>query len=311
MTRMGAIMAAGVLDAGGRNATLGLRSRSGYFRRTAVLGLALFTQHWCAGPGWGFSYPSPGNTAWLVVAAEPAARRRGRRLCMQGRALGCRNSPSHPTHPPSRYWYPLSYMLSLSLQPTALIGVDATMQARPAARGASALAFYLHRSLLLLAPACPPSHPLRPPPPPRPLQAPKDFSVVSACRPSLFAYPPPVKVEDKKDRRDISVVAVCVWLVVGMGVGVGVHARVVVGRVDGWGVMRAALHWETPHTQQPRLAAHLALPPPTPAQVQAAHGCAVHHRACKGAGGSQEAGGGGQGGWCPGQQRRRRRGHGH
>ena len=32
MTRMGSIMAAGILDAGGRNATLGLRSRSGYFR---------------------------------------------------------------------------------------------------------------------------------------------------------------------------------------------------------------------------------------------------------------------------------------
>ncbi len=27
------------------------------------------------------------------------------------------------------YWYPLSYCLSLSLQPTALIGVDATLKA--------------------------------------------------------------------------------------------------------------------------------------------------------------------------------------
>lgn len=33
-----------------------------------------------------------------------------------------------------------------------------------------------------------------------PFQAPKDFSVLSACRPSLFAYPPAVKVEDKKDK---------------------------------------------------------------------------------------------------------------
>lgn len=32
MTRMGAIMAAGILDAGGRNATVGLRSRAGHFR---------------------------------------------------------------------------------------------------------------------------------------------------------------------------------------------------------------------------------------------------------------------------------------
>lgn len=32
MTRMGAIMAAGILDASGRNATVGLRSRAGHFR---------------------------------------------------------------------------------------------------------------------------------------------------------------------------------------------------------------------------------------------------------------------------------------
>lgn len=102
MTRMGAIMAAGILDAGGRNATVGLRSRAGHFRRTAVLGLALFTQYW--------------------------------------------------------YWYPLSYCVSLAVQPTALIGVDAS------------------------------------------LRAPKDFQVVSNCRPSQFAYPPPVKVDDKKDK---------------------------------------------------------------------------------------------------------------
>lgn len=46
MCKMGAIMAAGILDAGGRNATIGLRSRSGYMRRTSVVGLAIFTQYW-------------------------------------------------------------------------------------------------------------------------------------------------------------------------------------------------------------------------------------------------------------------------
>ena len=54
--------------AGGRNVTLSLRSHSGYFRRTSVVGLAIFTQYW--------------------------------------------------------YWYPFSYFLSLSLQPTALIGLN-------------------------------------------------------------------------------------------------------------------------------------------------------------------------------------------
>jgi len=47
MARMGAILAAGILDAGGRNATVALRSaRGGVFRRTAVVGLAVFLQHW-------------------------------------------------------------------------------------------------------------------------------------------------------------------------------------------------------------------------------------------------------------------------
>ena len=65
---MGAIMAAGILDAGGRNVTVGLRSRSGHFRRTSCLALAVFTQYW--------------------------------------------------------YWYPLTYFLSLALQPSVAIGVN-------------------------------------------------------------------------------------------------------------------------------------------------------------------------------------------
>ena len=47
MCKMGGIMAAGVLDAGGRNVTIGLRSRSGNHRMAAVIGMAVFTQYWC------------------------------------------------------------------------------------------------------------------------------------------------------------------------------------------------------------------------------------------------------------------------
>jgi 26S proteasome regulatory subunit N2 len=46
MCKMGAIMAAGLLDAGGRNVTIGLRSRSGNNRMAAVIGMAVFTQYW-------------------------------------------------------------------------------------------------------------------------------------------------------------------------------------------------------------------------------------------------------------------------
>eukprot|EP00798_Chlamydomonas_sp_ICE-L_P002207 gene2207-33767_t len=71
MCKMGAIMATGILDAGGRNVTIGVRARSGYFRRTSVIGLAIFTQYW--------------------------------------------------------YWYPFAYFLSLTFQPTAIIGVNRDM----------------------------------------------------------------------------------------------------------------------------------------------------------------------------------------
>ncbi len=58
--------------AGGRNVTVGLRSHSGYFRRTSVVALAIFSQYW--------------------------------------------------------YWYPLSCFLTLTLQPTALLGLNSDLQ---------------------------------------------------------------------------------------------------------------------------------------------------------------------------------------
>lgn len=108
---MGAIMAAGILDAGGRNSTVALQSRTGAFRRTAVLGVALFAQYW--------------------------------------------------------FWHPLAYCLSMSLAPSAVIGLDAS------------------------------------------LQMPKDFAVVSRCKPSAFAYPAPVAAEDKKSRDKVSLMEGC------------------------------------------------------------------------------------------------------
>lgn len=46
MSKMGAILASGILDAGGRNVTIRLLSKSKHDKVTAVVGLAIFTQFW-------------------------------------------------------------------------------------------------------------------------------------------------------------------------------------------------------------------------------------------------------------------------
>lgn len=63
MTRMGAIMASGILDAAGRNSTLSLHTDVGGLRRSAVLGLALFVQYW-------YWYPL---THTIALALKPTA----------------------------------------------------------------------------------------------------------------------------------------------------------------------------------------------------------------------------------------------
>lgn len=68
MTKLGAIIAAGILDAGGRNVTIALLSQAGHRKIEAFVGMAMFTNFW--------------------------------------------------------YWYPLTHFLSLSLTPTAVIGLN-------------------------------------------------------------------------------------------------------------------------------------------------------------------------------------------
>merc|ERR1712050_670875 len=72
MTRFGAILANGVMDAGGRNSCASLFSESGVLRRGAAIGFCLFTQMW--------------------------------------------------------YWFPLIHMFSLTLTPTALIGLTGKLK---------------------------------------------------------------------------------------------------------------------------------------------------------------------------------------
>ncbi len=72
MSKLGAILGQGIIDAGGRNMALSLRSRAGFVKSTAVVGMAMFLQHW--------------------------------------------------------FWYPYMHFISLALAPTAIIGLDRTLQ---------------------------------------------------------------------------------------------------------------------------------------------------------------------------------------
>ena len=46
LSRMGAILSVGIINAAGRNATISLTTRDGNLRQNAIIGLMMFTQHW-------------------------------------------------------------------------------------------------------------------------------------------------------------------------------------------------------------------------------------------------------------------------
>lgn len=46
MSRLGAILAQGIMDAGGRNSTINLQTRAGHNNMSAVVGMLVFTQYW-------------------------------------------------------------------------------------------------------------------------------------------------------------------------------------------------------------------------------------------------------------------------
>jgi len=63
MTKFGAVLSNGLIDAGGRNVRVGLLSRSGHRRASGIVGMAMFLQHW-------FWFPF---VHFIGLALKPAA----------------------------------------------------------------------------------------------------------------------------------------------------------------------------------------------------------------------------------------------
>ncbi|OQR83320.1 26S proteasome non-ATPase regulatory subunit [Achlya hypogyna] len=91
MTKMGAVLAQGLLDAGGRNVVISLQSHNGFTKMSSVVGLALWAQHW-------FWYPLHHV---IELAFQPTvAIGLNKDLKMpSGFALTCNTKPSHFAYP--------------------------------------------------------------------------------------------------------------------------------------------------------------------------------------------------------------------
>merc|ERR1711868_120215 len=63
MAKFGAILAKGIIDAGGRNVTVSLQSRTGHTSMLGVVGMLIFTQYW-------YWFPL---THFLCLAFQPTA----------------------------------------------------------------------------------------------------------------------------------------------------------------------------------------------------------------------------------------------
>merc|ERR1712147_444255 len=63
MAKFGAILAQGIIDAGGRNVTVSLQSRTGHTSMLGVVGMLIFTQYW-------YWFPL---THFLCLAFQPTA----------------------------------------------------------------------------------------------------------------------------------------------------------------------------------------------------------------------------------------------
>lgn len=93
LTKLGAIVAAGVIDAGGRNCAVALRSNSGGFlKASACIGLALWAQHW-------YWYPMQHFFSLALSPSMLVGLNRDFKLPATFK-VHCATSPAHFAYPP-------------------------------------------------------------------------------------------------------------------------------------------------------------------------------------------------------------------
>ena len=108
MTKFGAALALGIIDAGGRNCTIGLQTQTGNLNMAGIVGMAVFTQYWYWFPfthflSLAFSPTSvsrrgvPTGSTRSATAAQPGV--------VRGTAVSRARSPSSPASlPATRRW---------------------------------------------------------------------------------------------------------------------------------------------------------------------------------------------------------------
>ena len=124
VTRFGAVVAAGLIDAGGRNGTISFTSGSGHSRMTAIVGVAMFTQFW-------YWYPL---VHFIGLSIKPAA------LIALNQDLKMPKLKMQSNAPGGMYDYvpsgPPEKSKEASRAPTAVLSVTAKVKAREIRRAA-------------------------------------------------------------------------------------------------------------------------------------------------------------------------------
>lgn len=136
MAKFGAAIALGVIDAGGRNCTLGLQTPTGNLNLTAVVGMAVFTQYWYWFPLTHFLALTFTPTA--IIGVEAAGRKEEKEEGREEQGLVVPRLSVHCHARPSLWEYPPEAEVKVEEVPekvkTAVLSTTAQAKRRKMAR---------------------------------------------------------------------------------------------------------------------------------------------------------------------------------